>query len=132
MPDGKSFGISAAESSLHSIGLRVAEDEGAALTVRPLRKVPAIVGVLRSGQIDARAIVPHIAKPPAASGAAHVIGDVADCIPAYQVTTIFTSKSNAGAERDPMSAVLAASSQCAAEDDDAMIEGPAGRRPWSR
>lgn len=127
MLDGKSFGISAAGSSFHYIGSRVAEAEGATLTFRPLQKVPAIIGALKSGQIDAWAIVPHIAGPLAASGAVHVIGDVADYIPDYQVTTIFTSKSNADDERDLTSAFLAAYSQGAAEYNDAMIEGTGGQ-----
>lgn len=78
MLDGTSFGISAAGSSFHCIGSRVAWAESAALTFRPLQELSAIIGALESVQIDARAIVPHIAKPLAASGAVHVMGDVAD------------------------------------------------------
>ena len=125
--DGRSFGMTTAGSSFHYIGSRVAEAEGATLTFRPLQKVPAVIGALKSGQIDAWAIVPHIAKPLAASGAVHVIGDVADYLPDYQVTTIFTTKSNADDERDMTSAFLNAYSKGAAAYNAVMIEGDGGQ-----
>lgn len=125
--DGRSFGISAAGSSFHYMGSRIAEAEGASLTFKPLQKVPAIIGALKSGQIDAWTIVPHIAKPLASGGEVHIIGDVADYLPDYQVTTIFTSKSNADDERDMTSAFLSAYSAGAAEYNDAMIERTDGQ-----
>ena len=127
MLDGKSFGISAAGSSFHYMGSRIAEAEGAALTFKPLQKVPALIGALKSGQIDAWAIVPHIAAPLAASGEVHVIGDVAAYLPDYQVTTLFTSKSNADDERDMTSSFLGAYSKGAAAYNAAMIEGEGGQ-----
>ncbi len=127
MLDGRSFGMSTAGSSFHYMGSRIAEAEGATLAFRPLQKVPAIIGALKSGQIDAWTIVPHIAKPLAASGAVHVIGRVADYLPDYQVTTIFTSKTNADDERDATAAFLAAYSKGAAAYNATMIDMAGGQ-----
>ena len=69
------------------------------LSFVPLQKVGAIIGALKSGQVDAWSIVPHIAKPLSRGGAVHIIGDVADYLPNYQITTVFTSANNAKNER---------------------------------
>ena len=58
-----------------------------------------IIGALKSGQVDAWSIVPHIAKPLSRGGAVHIIGNVADYLPNYQITTVFTSANNAKNER---------------------------------
>ena len=99
MLDGKSFGVTQAGSSFHYMGSKIAQAEGIGLSYKPLQKVGAIIGALKSGQIDAWSIVPHIAKPLAGSGAVHIIGDVASYLPDYQVTTVFTSATNAADER---------------------------------
>ncbi len=96
---GKTFGITQAGSSFHYMGAKVAAAEGVEVSFKPLQKVGAIIGALKSSQIDAWSIVPHIAKPLAGSGAVHIIGDIADYLPGYQVTTVFTSASNAADER---------------------------------
>ena len=96
---GKSFGMSTAGSSFHYMGSKVAAAEGVEMTFKPLQKVGAIIGALKSGQTDAWSIVPHIAKPLAASGAVHIIGNISDYLPGYQVTTVFTSTRNAAEER---------------------------------
>jgi NitT/TauT family transport system substrate-binding protein len=75
---GKKFGISTAGSSFHYMGSKVAQAEGVDVSFTPLQKVGAIIGALKSGQIDAWSIVPHIAKPLAGSGAVHIIGSVSD------------------------------------------------------
>ena len=62
---GRSFGITQTGSSFHYMASRIAAKEGipmASIKLRSLQKVRAVVGVLKSGQIDAWAIVPHIAK----------------------------------------------------------------------
>ncbi|EFO29799.1 sulfonate ABC transporter, periplamic sulfonate-binding protein [Roseibium sp. TrichSKD4] len=97
--DGKTFGMTTAGSSFHYMGSKVAAAEGANLKFKPLQKVGAVIGALKSGQIDAWSIVPHIAKPLAGSGAVHIIGNVADYLPDYQVTTVFTSAKNAADEK---------------------------------
>ena len=124
--DGKSFGITQAGSSFHYMGSKIAEKEGITLNFKPLQKVGAIIGALKSGQIDAWSIVPHIAKPLAGSGAVHIIGNVADYIPNYQVTTVFTSADNAANERDKTEAFLRAFSKGAADFNAALVDKTAG------
>ncbi|MBN2907190.1 MAG: ABC transporter substrate-binding protein [Rhodobacteraceae bacterium] len=126
MLDGKSFGITQAGSSFHYMGAKIAAAEGATLTYKPLQKVPAVIGALKSGQIDAWTIVPHIAKPLAAAGAVQIIGNVADYIPDYQVTTLFTSAANAANEREKTAAFLRAFARGAADFNAALVDRTAG------
>ncbi len=126
MLDGKSYGMTTAGSSFHYMGSKMAQAEGIGLTFKPLQKVGAIIGALKSGQIDAWSIVPHIAKPLAGSGAVHIIGDVSTYLPDYQVTTVFTSASNAADERDMTAAYLAAYSKGVADYNAAMIDKAGG------
>lgn len=97
--NGKTWGMTQAGSSFHYMGSKIAAAEGIALKYKPLQKVGAIIGALKSGQIDGWSIVPHIAKPLAKSGKVHIIGNVGDYLPNYQVTTVFTSAKNAAEER---------------------------------
>lgn len=97
--DGKTYGMTTAGSSFHYMGSKVAAAEGATMTFKPLQKVGAIIGAIKSGQIDAWSIVPHIAKPLAGGGALKIIGNISDYLPDYQVTTVFTSAKNAADER---------------------------------
>lgn len=124
--DGKSFGITQAGSSFHYMGAKIAAAEGANLTYKPLQKVGAIIGALKSGQIDAWTIVPHIAKPLAGSGAVHIIGNVSDYLPDYQVTTVFTSAANAAGERAQTEAFLRAFSRGADDFNAALVDKTAG------
>ena len=100
---GRSFGMTQTGSSFHYMASRIAEKEGIPMfeiQLRPLQKVGAIIAALKSGQIDAWAIVPHIAKALAGGGAVHIIGWVNDYAPDYQVTTVFTSAKTAAEQRD--------------------------------
>lgn len=124
--DGKSYGVTQTGSSFHYVGSKVAKAEGISLSYKPLQKVGAVIGALRSGQIDAWNIVPHIAKPLAGSGAVHIIGAVQDYIPNYQITTAFTSASNAANERDMTSDFLAAFSKGIEDYNGAMIDRSGG------
>lgn len=119
--EGKSFGMSTAGSSFHYMGSKVAAAEGISMRFKPLQKVGAIIGALKTGQIDAWSIVPHIAKPLAASGAVHIIGDIADYLPDYQVTTVFTSAKNAAGEKAMTQDYLAAYGKGVADYNAAMI-----------
>ena len=96
------------------------------MTFKPLQKVGAVIGALKSGQIDAWSIVPHIAKPLAGSGAVHIIGDIADYLSDYQVTTVFTSARNASDERDLTQAFLSGFSKGVADYNAAMIARTGG------
>jgi NitT/TauT family transport system substrate-binding protein len=124
--DGKTFGMTTAGSSFHYMGSKIAAAEGVSVKFKPLQKVGAIIGALKSGQIDAWSIVPHIAKPLAGSGKVHIIGSVADYIPNYQVTTVFTSAKNARGERDMTSAFIEGFSRGVGDYDDVMIDGLGG------
>jgi len=124
--DGKTFGITQAGSSFHYMGSKIAEAEGASLSFKPLQKVGAVIGALKSGQIDAWSIVPHIAKPLAGSGAVHIIGDVADYLPGYQVTTVFTSAGNASDERAQTESFLQGFSKGVSDYNSTMIDKAGG------
>ncbi|MEM9012348.1 MAG: ABC transporter substrate-binding protein [Pseudomonadota bacterium] len=124
--DGRSFGVTTPGSSFHYMGSEIAAAEGAELTFRPLQKVPAVIGALKSGQIDAWTIVPHIGKALAAGDEVHHIGWVADYLPDYQVTTVFTSADNAANERSKTEAFLAAFSRGAADFNAALVDNTAG------
>ncbi|MDU8944965.1 ABC transporter substrate-binding protein [Ovoidimarina sediminis] len=124
--DGKKFGVTQAGSSFHYMGAKIAAAEGVTPEFVPLQKVPAVIGALKSGQIDAWTIVPHIAKPLAGSGAVQAIGMVADYLPDYQVTTVFTSTTNAAEERAKTEAFLRAFSRGADDFNAALVDKTAG------
>jgi NitT/TauT family transport system substrate-binding protein len=124
--DGKSWGVTQAGSSFHYMGSKIAAAEGVSLSYKPLQKVGAIIGALKSSQIDAWAIVPHIATALSGAGAVKIIGDVADYIPDYQVTTVFTSADNAANERAATEAFVKAFSQGAADFNAELVDKSAG------
>jgi len=78
---GKSYAITQSGSSFHYVGSNIAAAEGVEMSYKPLQKVGAIIGALRSGQVDAWNIVPHIAKPLASVGGIHIIGSGHDSLP---------------------------------------------------
>ncbi|OLT60220.1 ABC transporter substrate-binding protein [Moorena bouillonii] len=124
--DGKSWAVTQAGSSFHYMGSKIADKEGATLTFKPLQKVGAVIGAIKSGQVDAWSIVPHIAKPLDKGGSVHIIGNVADYIPDYQVTVVFTSADNAANKRDTTEAFLRAFSKGAADFNAALVDKTAG------
>lgn len=124
--DGKAFGMTTAGSSFHYMGSKIATKEGVSVNFKPLQKVGAIIAALKSGQIDAWTIVPHIAKPLAGSGAVHIIGDIADYLPDYQVTTVFTSARNAADEKGMTGDFLAGFSKGVADYNAAMVDRTEG------
>jgi len=124
--DGKKFGISTAGSSFHYMGSKIAQAEGIDMSFVPLQKVGAIIGALKSGQIDAWSIVPHIAKPLAGSGAVHIVGSVSDYLPNYQVTTVFTSANNADNERGQTADFLAGFGKGVTDYNSTMIDNAGG------
>jgi NitT/TauT family transport system substrate-binding protein len=124
--DGKSYAVTQAGSSFHYMGSKVAAKEGIKLSFKPLQKVGAIIGAMKSGQVDGWSIVPHIAKPLDKGGAVHIIGNVADYIPNYQVTVVFTSADNAANKRDTSQAFLRAFAKGAADFNAALVDKTAG------
>lgn len=94
---GHTFGITTAGSSFQYMAHKIAQKEGwpdSAIPLRPLQSVPNVIAALRSGQIDAWAIVPNIADALTKGGDVKQIGTIADFIPEYQVTVMFTSTAN--------------------------------------
>ena len=124
--NGKKYAVTQAGSSFHYMGAKMAAAEGIELSFTPLQKVGAIIGAMKSGQVDGWSIVPHIAKPLAKGGAVHIIGNVADYIPNYQVTTVFTSAKNAKDERGLTESFLAGFSKGVDDYAAAMIDKSGG------
>ncbi len=125
---GKSFGITTAGSSFHFMAHKIALANNIKLSdiqLRPLQKLGAIVGALTTGQIDAWAIQPNVAKKMIREGAAKQIGLVSDYAPDYQVTTAFTSSKNAANERDMTAAFVKAYSKAIADYNAAFIDNTA-------
>ena len=126
---GRSWGMTGTGSSFHYMIAQISRAEGfstADMSLKPLQKVGAIIGALKSGQIDGWSIVPHIAKALHNSGGAKIIGDVADYIDGYQVTTVFTSTGNAMDKRDLTKRFLAAYSKGIALFNAAMVDKTQG------
>lgn len=124
--DGRTWAITQSGSSFHYMGAKIAAKENIELGFKPLQKVGAVIGALKSGQIDSWSIVPHIAKPLDKGGAVHIIGDVADYLPGYQVTVVFTSADNAANNRAPTEAFLKAFSKGAADFNAALVDKTEG------
>ncbi len=121
--DGKRFGVTTAGSSFHYMGAKAAAQGGGVPQFVPLQKVGVIIGALKSGQIDAWAIVPHIAKGLAAGPEVHAIGMVADVLPNYQVTTVFTSARNANEDRTRTENFLKGFGMGVSDYNAAMVDG---------
>lgn len=125
---GKSFGITTAGSSFHFMAHKIAVANNIKLSdmqLRPLQKLGAIVGALTTGQIDAWAIQPNVAKKMIREGAAKQIGLVSDFAPDYQVTTAFTSTKNAASEREMTAAFVKAYSRAIADYNAAFVDNKA-------
>ena len=125
---GHSLGITQIGSSFHYMASQVAAKEGfdiSKISLKPLQKVGAIIGALKSSQIDAMIIVPHIAKPLSKSGAAKIIGWIGD-YDDYQVTTAFTSAKNAAERPELVKKFVAAYARGAADFNAAMVDKTKG------
>ncbi|MCF6321411.1 MAG: ABC transporter substrate-binding protein [Rhizobiaceae bacterium] len=126
---GRTFGITQAGSSFQYMAHKIAQKEGFSssdIQFKPLQKVGAIIGALKSEQIDAWSIVPHIAKGLAKNPKIEIIGKIADYIPDYQVTTVFTSADNAKNKPELVKAFLGAFSKGAADFNAALVDKTAG------
>ncbi len=122
---GKTFGITTAGSSFHFMAYKIAKANNIPMSdiqLRPLQKLGAIVGAISTGQIDAWAIQPNVAKKLIRDGAAKQIGLVSDYAPNYQVTTAFTSTKNATDERAVTEAFVKAYSRAIADYNAAFVD----------
>ncbi|MEX6505326.1 ABC transporter substrate-binding protein [Jiella sp. M17.18] len=122
---GHSFGITQPGSSFHYMISKIAEKSGfdlKSMRLVPLQKVGALIAALKSGQIDAWTIVPNIAEMLTKGGEVKSIGQVADYIPNYQVTTVFTSSGNAADKKDIVKRFLKAFSHGVADYNAALVD----------
>lgn len=123
---GKTYAVTQTGSSFHYMGSKISQAEGVDVSFKPLQKVGAIIGAMKSGQVDAWSIVPHIAKALAGGGAVKIIGNVADYLPDYQVTTVFTNTRNAEMQKAKTRAFLNAFSRGADDFNAALVDKTAG------
>ena len=126
---GRTFGITQTGSSFHYMAHKIAQKEGFSgsdIKLKPLQKVGVIIGALKSGQIDAWSIVPHIAKGLSKSPKIEIIGKVSDYIPNYQVTTVFTSAETAKNKQKLVKSFLTAFSKGADDFNAALVDKTAG------
>ncbi|MEH6405521.1 MAG: ABC transporter substrate-binding protein [Sneathiella sp.] len=110
---GKSWAMTQQGSSFHYMAGIIAESNGFSvkdMKLKPLQKVGSMIGALKSGQVDAMAIVPHIASGLAKAGAVKIIGKIQD-MSDYQVTTIFTSTKTTEERKDVVARFLRAYSK---------------------
>ncbi|MDE3079509.1 MAG: ABC transporter substrate-binding protein [Paracoccaceae bacterium] len=111
---GHSFGTTTAGASFNYMADMIAKKAGfpaSDIRMVPLQKVPAVIAALKTGQIDAWSIVPNIADALTRGKDVVEIGKIADYIPDYQVTTVFTSAKNADGKPELVKAYLAALSK---------------------
>jgi NitT/TauT family transport system substrate-binding protein len=93
---GHSVALTQMGSSFHYMTGKIAAVSGFGISdvsLKPLQKVGSMIGAVKSGQVDAMMMVPHVAIPLDKAKAAKIIGWMSDLGP-YQVTTIFTSTRN--------------------------------------
>lgn len=122
---GRRYGVTTAGSSFHYMAHKIADAEGVDrddIRMVPLQKVPAIIASLKSGQIDAWSIVPNIANALDRGPDVVAIGNVADYIPGYQVTTVFTHTDHAENNEDLVTRYLAALSKGIADYNAALVD----------
>ena len=99
--NGYTFGITQAGSSFDYMAYKLNQavkqqkstENKSDINVVTLHKVSNIKASLTTGQIDAWAIIPNLAVPMAQNKEAHIIGQISDYIPNYQVTVLFASTS---------------------------------------
>lgn len=122
---GKRFGVTTPGSSFHYMAHKAADCAGIdrkQVQAVPLNAVPAVGAALRTGQVDAWSIQANIADPMVAAGEAMEIGTVAECIPGYQVTTVFTSTKRIEENPDTVKRFLAGFSKGIADYNAALVE----------
>lgn len=122
---GHSFGITQTGSSFHYMAHKIAQKEGfseADISLKPLQKIGSIIGALKTQQIDAWAVVPHIAKELIKNTNIVLIGKVSDYIPNYQVTTVFTSSNIAENKPELVKSFLTAFAKGGADFNAALVD----------
>lgn len=128
---GHSFGITQTGSSFHYMAHKIAQKEGfldADINMKPLQKIGSIIGALKTQQIDAWAVVPHIAKELIKDTDIILIGKISDYIPDYQVTTVFTSSKIAENKPELVQSFLDAFAKGGEDFNAALVDKNAGEQ----
>ena len=126
---GKRYGVTTQGSSFHYVAHKIADREGferSDIRITPLQKVPAVIAALKTGQVDAWSIVPNIAAALTRGEEVREIGSVADYVPNYQVTTVFTSTDMVENGADTVRAFLAALSKGIDDYNAALVDRTMG------
>ncbi|NIA70906.1 ABC transporter substrate-binding protein [Pelagibius litoralis] len=128
---GKSLGMTQKGSSFHLMAGMLADKLGIDLDeiqLKPLEKVPNMIGALKSGQVDSVILPAHIATKLEGDGAAKIIGWVHQYTP-YQLGGLFTSARNVEERRDVVERFVRAYQRAAADYAEAFMQtDAAGRR----
>ncbi len=129
---GRSFGMTQTGSSFHYMIGQLADKRGFDLkeiNLKPLQSVPAMIGALKSGQIDSMIIPAHIAKGLDKAGAAKIIGWVHQETP-YQLGGLFTSAKNITDRREIVEKFVRAYQRAAGDYHEGMntLDGSGNRQ----
>lgn len=121
---GRSLALTQIGSSFHYMAGMLADANGFKLSdmgLKPLQKVGSMIGAVKSGQVDAMFMVPHVAIPLEKAGAAKILGWVNELGP-YQVTTIFTSAKNTTDRKDLVQRFMKAYKRAIADYNNVMVD----------
>lgn len=121
---GRSFALTQVGSSFHYMAGMIADANGFKLSdisIKPLQKVGSMIGAVKTGQVDAMTMVPHVAIPLQKAGAGKIIGWVNELGP-YQVTTIFTSTKNVKDKADLVKRFMKAYKRAIADYNAVMVD----------
>ena len=127
----RSFGITTHGSSFHYMIHKVADKVGIRLSeiqLKPLQQIGVLVGSLSTGQIDAWSIVPDIGKTLIAKPEVKKIGEIAEYIPDYQVTTVFTATKLILERKDVVQRFMKARARAVADFNGALVGPNAGQK----
>jgi len=119
---GHSFGMTQTGSSFHYMIGQLADKRGfdlSEISLKPLQSVPAMIGALKSGQIDSIILPAHIAKGLDKAGVARIIGWVHQETP-YQLGGLFTSAKNIAERRDMVEKFVRAYQRAAGDYSEGM------------
>jgi NitT/TauT family transport system substrate-binding protein len=125
---GANVAITQVGSSFHYQFGQIAAAEGIELdkiTMKPLQSIPNMVAALRTGQVDAAILPPHIAGPLGAKGEVKLLGPVSD-IADYQFGALFTSPKVIADQRGLVERFVRAYQRGLKDYNDALIRVDAG------
>lgn len=120
---GHSVAMTQVGSTFHYMTSRIADQQGWSIDevkLVPLQKVGSMIAAVKSGQVDAMIMVPHIAKPLVEGGNAKMLGWLYDYAE-YQISGLFTSVKNIEDRRDMVERFVKAYAKGIAEFNRVML-----------